>query len=128
MLPEATPEEDLTAAPLVLGALLTEEIEDLVPAAVPEDLVAVDDLVVAPALDLVMEELLKGLEADIILVDLHAEASSEKILFARYFSEKVTAVLGTHTHVQTADETIINGCAFITDTGMCGPYDRPYHA
>ena len=43
---------------LVLGALLTEEIEDLVPAAVPEDLVAVDDLVVAPALDLVMEELL----------------------------------------------------------------------
>ena len=58
MLPEATPEEDLTAAPLVLGALLTEEIEDLVPAAVPEDLVAVDDLVVAPALDLVMEELL----------------------------------------------------------------------
>ena len=72
---------------------------------------------------LVMEELLKGLEAGIILVDLHAEASSEKILFARYFSEKVTAVLGTHTHVQTADETIINGCAFITDTGMCGPYD-----
>lgn len=58
MLPEAAPEEDLTAAPLVLGALLTEEIEDLVPAAVPEDLVAVDDLVVAPALDLVMEELL----------------------------------------------------------------------
>lgn len=58
MLPEATPEEDLTAAPLVLGALLTEEIEDLVPATVPEDLVAVDDLVVAPALDLVMEELL----------------------------------------------------------------------
>jgi hypothetical protein len=58
VLPEATPEEDLTAAPLVLGALLTEEIEDLVPAAVPEDLVAVDDLVVAPALDLVMEELL----------------------------------------------------------------------
>ena len=57
-MPEATPEEDLTAAPLVLGALLTEEIEDLVPAAVPEDLVAVDDLVVAPALDLVMEELL----------------------------------------------------------------------
>ena len=58
MLPEATPEEDLTAAPLVLGALLTEEIEDLVPAAVPDDLVAVDDLVAAPALDLVMEELL----------------------------------------------------------------------
>lgn len=71
----------------------------------------------------VMEELMKGLEADIIIVDLHGEATSEKILFARYFSEKVTAVIGTHTHVQTADETIINGCAFITDTGMCGPYD-----
>ena len=71
----------------------------------------------------VMEELMKGLEADIIIVDLHGEATSEKILFARYFSGKVTAVIGTHTHVQIADETIINGCAFITDTGMCGPYD-----
>ena len=52
------PEADLTAVPDVLGALLTEEIEDLVPAADPDDLVAVDDLVVAPLLDLVMEELL----------------------------------------------------------------------
>jgi hypothetical protein len=52
------PEADLTAVPEVLGALLTEEIEDLVPAAEPDDLVAVDDLVVAPFLDLVMEELL----------------------------------------------------------------------
>ena len=59
MLLLAAAEDDLTVAPLVLGALLTEEIEDLVPAAVPEDLVAVEDLVVAaPALDLVMEELL----------------------------------------------------------------------
>ena len=59
MLLLAAAEDDLTVAPLVLGALLTEEIEDLVPAAVPEDLVAVADLVVAaPALDLVMEELL----------------------------------------------------------------------
>ena len=52
------PEADLTAVPDVLGALLTEEIEDLVPAAEPDDLVAVDVLVVAPLLDLVMEELL----------------------------------------------------------------------
>ena len=52
------PEADLTAVPDVLGALLTEEIEDLVPAAEPDDLVAVDVLVVAPPLDLVMEELL----------------------------------------------------------------------
>ena len=72
---------------------------------------------------MVMEDLLKGLDADIVIVDLHGEATSEKILFARYFAEKVTAVIGTHTHVQTADETIINGCAFITDAGMCGPYD-----
>ena len=57
MVPEATPEEDLTAVP-VLGALLTEEMEDLVPEDVPEDLVAVEDLVVAPLLDLDMEELL----------------------------------------------------------------------
>ena len=52
------PEADLTVVPEVLGALLTEEIDDLVPAADPADLVAVDDLVVAPFLDLVMEELL----------------------------------------------------------------------
>ena len=52
------PVVDLTAVPEVLGALLTEEIEDLVPAPVPLDLVAVEDLVVAPALDLVMAELL----------------------------------------------------------------------
>ena len=65
MVPEATPEEDLTAVP-VLGALLTEEMEDLVPEDVPEDLVAVEDLVVAPLLDLDMEELLTPalLEAD----------------------------------------------------------------
>ena len=52
------PVVDLTAVPEVLGALLTEEIEDLVPAAAPFDLVAVEDLVVAPVLDLVIEELL----------------------------------------------------------------------
>lgn len=65
MVPEETPEEDLTAVP-VLGALLTEEIDDLVPAAVPEDLVAVEDLVIAPFLDLLIAELLVPalLEAD----------------------------------------------------------------
>jgi len=71
----------------------------------------------------VMEELLKEIDVDIIIVDLHGEATSEKILFAEYFADKVTAIFGTHTHVQTADERIIRGCSFITDVGMCGPYD-----
>ncbi len=71
----------------------------------------------------VMEELLKEIDADIIIVDLHGEATSEKILFAEYFADRITAIFGTHTHVQTADERIIRGCAFISDVGMCGPYD-----
>jgi len=59
----------------------------------------------------------------IVLVDLHAEATSEKIAFAYMFQDVVSAVVGTHTHVQTADEKIMNGCAFISDVGMTGPYD-----
>ena len=70
-----------------------------------------------------LEELLKEIRADIVIVDFHGEATGEKMLFTRYFSERLTAVIGTHTHVQTADERIIDGCAFITDAGMCGPYD-----
>ena len=81
MLLEETPDADLTAVPLVLGALLTEEIEDLVPAAVPDDLVAVDDLVAAPALDLVMEEL---------LVPALLETEPMPLLFA----DAVVAILG----------------------------------
>ena len=58
-----------------------------------------------------------------IFVDIHAEATSEKITFAHYFDGKVTAIAGTHTHVQTSDAQILpNGTAFITDLGMCGPY------
>ncbi len=60
---------------------------------------------------------------DFYLVDLHAETTAEKRLFAEYFKDNAEIVIGTHTHVQTADEAIINGCAFITDAGMCGPYD-----
>ena len=71
----------------------------------------------------VMEDLLDEIVADIIIVDLHAEATSEKELFLRVFAKDVTAVIGTHTHVQTADEKIYKGCAFISDVGMCGPYD-----
>jgi metallophosphoesterase (TIGR00282 family) len=61
-------------------------------------------------------------ETNVIVVDFHAEASSEKCAFANYIDGKASAVLGTHTHVQTADERILpNGTAFITDAGMTGP-------
>lgn len=69
-----------------------------------------------------MEDILQQVEADIYLVDLHAEATSEKIAFAYHFADCVQAIVGTHTHVQTADERIIDGCATITDLGMCGAY------
>ena len=60
---------------------------------------------------------------DFYFVDLHAETTAEKRLFAEYFKDKAKVVLGTHTHVQTADERMIEDCAFITDVGMCGCYD-----
>ena len=59
-----------------------------------------------------------------IIVDFHAEATAEKQAIAWYFDGKVSAVIGTHTHVQTADERILpNGTAYITDAGMTGPSD-----
>jgi metallophosphoesterase (TIGR00282 family) len=61
---------------------------------------------------------------NIIIVDLHAEATSEKIAMGRFLDGKVSAVIGTHTHVATADECILpHGTAYITDAGMCGPHD-----
>ena len=61
-------------------------------------------------------------ETKIIVVDFHAEATSEKIAFGYFMDGKVSAVVGTHTHVQTADEKILsNGTAYITDVGMTGP-------
>ena len=63
------------------------------------------------------------LKQDIHIIDFHGEATSEKIAFAHYVKDKASAVLGTHTHVQTADEKIIDGkLAFISDAGMTGPY------
>ena len=63
-------------------------------------------------------------QSDIIIVDFHAEATSEKQAMAYYLDGKVSAVLGTHTHVQTADERIFRrGTAYITDVGMTGPHD-----
>ena len=63
-------------------------------------------------------------QARVILVDVHAEATSEKIALARWLDGRVTAVLGTHTHVQTADARVQpGGTAAMTDVGMTGPHD-----
>ena len=72
----------------------------------------------------VADELLKRVTEKIILVDIHAEATSEKISMGWYLDGRVTAVLGTHTHIPTADEHVLpNGTAYQTDVGMTGPYD-----
>jgi len=70
------------------------------------------------------DELLPGLisECDAVMVDMHAEATAEKVAMGMYLDGRVAAVVGTHTHVQTADERILqNGTAYITDVGCCGP-------
>jgi len=65
-----------------------------------------------------------GNRASVIIVDHHAEATSEKLAMGRYLDGRVSVVVGTHTHVQTADEQIMSGgTAYITDLGMTGPYD-----
>jgi len=70
------------------------------------------------------DALLAGIKAKVIVVDFHGEATSEKVAMGWYLDGRVTAVLGTHTHVPTADERILhNGTAFQTDVGMSGPYD-----
>lgn len=72
----------------------------------------------------VADQLLKEIHAKVILVDIHAEATSEKISLGWYLDGRVTAVVGTHTHVPTADERVLpKGTAYITDVGMTGPYD-----
>ncbi|HTA95788.1 MAG TPA: TIGR00282 family metallophosphoesterase [Verrucomicrobiae bacterium] len=63
-------------------------------------------------------------QTTIIFVDFHAEATSEKIAFGRFLDGQVSAVVGTHTHVQTADEQILpGGTAYLTDAGFTGPHD-----
>jgi 2',3'-cyclic-nucleotide 2'-phosphodiesterase len=58
------------------------------------------------------------------IVDMHAEATSEKLALGWYLDGRVTAVVGTHTHVPTADERVLpQGTAYVTDLGMTGPYD-----
>ena len=62
--------------------------------------------------------------ATVVLLDMHAETTSEKVAMGHYANGRLSAVVGTHTHIQTADETILSkGTAYITDLGMSGPYD-----
>ena len=71
-----------------------------------------------------MDKLLKELKEKIIIVDFHAEATSEKVSMGRYLDGRVSAVLGTHTHVGTIDSHILNGgTAYVSDIGMTGPLD-----
>jgi metallophosphoesterase (TIGR00282 family) len=74
------------------------------------------------AADRVLDQI--GDSTKIIVVDIHAEATSDKQLVGRYLDGRVSAVLGTHTHIPTADEQILkNGTAFQADVGMSGPHD-----
>lgn len=69
-----------------------------------------------------IDKILEKVKAEIIIVDFHAEATSEKLCLGYYLDSRVTAVVGTHTHVQTADEQIFPGnTAYISDLGMVGP-------
>jgi metallophosphoesterase (TIGR00282 family) len=71
-----------------------------------------------------MDKLLSELKEKIIIVDFHAEATSEKMAMGRYLDGRVSAVLGTHTHVGTIDSQILaGGTAYVTDIGMTGPTD-----
>jgi metallophosphoesterase (TIGR00282 family) len=70
------------------------------------------------------DELLPQLTSKVIVVDMHAEATSEKIAMGWYLDGRVTALIGTHTHVPTADNRVLpKGTAYLTDVGMTGPYD-----
>jgi metallophosphoesterase (TIGR00282 family) len=73
-----------------------------------------------------VDEILKkhGSQSPVVIVDMHAEATSEKCAMGWYLDGRASIVFGTHTHVQTADERILpGGTAYITDLGMCGPFD-----
>jgi 2',3'-cyclic-nucleotide 2'-phosphodiesterase len=71
-----------------------------------------------------VDRILNQLKSKVVFVDMHAEATSEKIALGWYLDGRVTAVLGTHTHVPTADERVLpKGTAYITDVGMTGPYE-----
>lgn len=70
------------------------------------------------------DNLLAGIKAKVVVVDFHAEATSEKVAMGWHLDGRATAVLGTHTHIPTADERVLpGGTAYQTDVGMSGPYD-----
>jgi len=74
------------------------------------------------AADRILAEIAK--EADVVLVDMHAEATAEKVAMGWHLAGRVAGVVGSHTHVQTADERVLpGGTAYLTDAGMCGPTD-----
>ncbi len=97
------------------------------PAGVPFAVINLQGRVFMPSIDdpfHVADALVGKLQAKVVLVDIHAEATSEKIAMGWYLDGRVTAVLGTHTHVPTADEGVLpRGTAYQTDVGMTGPYD-----
>ncbi len=71
-----------------------------------------------------IDEVLKTISAKVIVIDFHGEATSEKVAMGWHLDGRVTAVLGTHTHIPTADERVLpGGTAYQTDVGMSGPYD-----
>jgi 2',3'-cyclic-nucleotide 2'-phosphodiesterase len=71
-----------------------------------------------------VNDLLASIKARVIVVDFHAEATSEKVAMGWHLDGRVTAVIGTHTHIPTADERVLPaGTAYLTDVGMSGPYD-----
>ena len=70
-----------------------------------------------------MDQFLKSIDPeDMVFVDFHGETTAEKRAFFECYKQRCIAVVGTHTHVQTADEMVDEGCAFISDAGMVGPY------
>lgn len=74
------------------------------------------------AMDSIIDDIRK--ETKCVIVDFHGEATSEKLAFAWDFDGRLSAFIGTHTHVQTADNRLLDfGTGYITDAGMCGPYD-----
>ncbi len=71
-----------------------------------------------------INNILKNIDTPLIFIDFHAEATGEKAALAHYLDGKVSAIIGTHTHVQTNDARVLdNGTGFLTDVGMVGPYD-----
>lgn len=72
---------------------------------------------------IVMNRILEDMVCDLYVVDLHAETTAEKLAFAYYYQDVIQVCVGTHTHVQTADNRLIGQVAYISDVGMCGAYE-----